>query len=501
MSIDDACRAAFRGFLSRPSEFLPYYFLGLSLPAIVQTVWLVGALGAYATVVRQGRLDDIQAHLADAGPIAVDDPASLEATGEPLENAVAAAYSPELLAILGGTVVVVFVAFLLLGAVVSAGQIHAVYAVLRDRPAVRAGVDGIVRDYGTFAVLAVLEIAVAATVSILVLGTAGLVAAAIGPPIAFFATTFGVLVWLVALIAVRLSFLFAPQAVVVERVGAADAIRRNLGFVRADPLTTALYVVLVVAAGVLIAAVSAALSLLQATGASSLFASLLVVPVLDFVKTVLYADHATGTLPVPSSPEAGVLSRTLEGFRGGWDELWSFVASTPTLHAWSTAVIALGGGLGWYWGARLVPFFEASIARRLGDLFAPGFFVEIAANNWQVAVAQAYAGAVAGIPTIVTLFYNGAYLGILYQIETDPAALVAFVIPHGIVEIPSIVISGALGLYLGIVVLGFARGNRSRAEVVDAVERAYHVLIGLTILIVAAAAIEAFFSPFYHQFL
>jgi len=58
-------------------------------------------------------------------------------------------------------------------------------------------------------------------------------------------------------------------------------------------------------------------------------------------------------------------------------------------------------------------------------------------------------------------------------------------------------ISGALGIRLGIVSWRTFRGRRPLDAFVDALETAFWVLVGVGVLIAVAAFIEGFVSPYY----
>jgi uncharacterized membrane protein SpoIIM required for sporulation len=77
----------------------------------------------------------------------------------------------------------------------------------------------------------------------------------------------------------------------------------------------------------------------------------------------------------------------------------------------------------------------------------------------------------------------------------EPVAFLALVAPHGVIEIPSIVVGGAVGLRLGFVGVGALRGRRDDGEVARAIRHAYRVLLGLVPLFVVAALVEAFLTP------
>jgi uncharacterized membrane protein SpoIIM required for sporulation len=70
-----------------------------------------------------------------------------------------------------------------------------------------------------------------------------------------------------------------------------------------------------------------------------------------------------------------------------------------------------------------------------------------------------------------------------------------------VIEIPSLLISGALGIHLGLVAVRYVRGSLNVGDITGEVERAYNVLIGLLLLFVIAGLIEGLFSPYYYEFL
>ena len=106
----------------------------------------------------------------------------------------------------------------------------------------------------------------------------------------------------------------------------------------------------------------------------------------------------------------------------------------------------------------------------------------------------AYSGLAAGIPAVVSLGFNGLVIGAVGG-AVDPVAFVALVAPHGIVEVPALVIGGAAGLRLGGVAIGALRGRYDDGDVAAAIRRTYLILLGLVPLFVVAAFVEAFLTP------
>ena len=123
-----------------------------------------------------------------------------------------------------------------------------------------------------------------------------------------------------------------------------------------------------------------------------------------------------------------------------------------------------------------------------------GPFVNIAVNNWLVATTAAFSGVFAGAPTVGTLLFNGLLIGGVAGV-VDPTVFVAFVAPHGVIELPAIAVAGGVGLRLGHVAWGVWRGSRPREALVTEIGRAWRLAVGLSVVFVVAGFVEAFVTP------
>jgi uncharacterized membrane protein SpoIIM required for sporulation len=122
-------------------------------------------------------------------------------------------------------------------------------------------------------------------------------------------------------------------------------------------------------------------------------------------------------------------------------------------------------------------------------------------HNTRVAIFCMAMGLTFGIGTVILLFYNGSILGAValdYIRAGETTFLLGWLMPHGVIEIPAIIISGQVGLILAGVLLGKADGRplgeRFRSVSSDAVT----LIFGVAVLLVWAGIIEAFMSQ-YHQ--
>src|SRR5690606_35857571 len=115
-------------------------------------------------------------------------------------------------------------------------------------------------------------------------------------------------------------------------------------------------------------------------------------------------------------------------------------------------------------------------------------------HNLKVGLLSLATGALAGIPTVFLLFYNGMVLGAFTATHHGKgiyAEYWAWILPHGITELGAIVLCGGIGLMLGWAVV--CPGVRSREEsLVEAGREAARIACGVGIMLMMAAIIESF---------
>ena len=106
-----------------------------------------------------------------------------------------------------------------------------------------------------------------------------------------------------------------------------------------------------------------------------------------------------------------------------------------------------------------------------------------------------------GVGTIIMLFYNGIIMGAIavdYVHAGQTKFLLGWLMPHGVIEIPAILIAGQAGLILASALIGWGRRN-SISERLRAVSRDLVTLIfGVGLMLIWAGFIEAFLSQ-YHE--
>ena len=507
MDINDAFGSAYAAVVSKPSKILPFYFMSVSVPAVARAAPLIAGVFVYLALLRRGRIGEIRSALEDAS---IEDPPSVlpfegggfgsegfERTTDAFTEVFELVFVPEVVAVVGVSALVFVVLLVGLNAAVSAGQVGAVYGVLTgaDDP-VADGVGSVFENTSTFAFLFVVEAAVVLAATAVFAGVGAFVASLGG----FVAAALGVLLgllWLLTVATVHVFFVFAPQSVVVDDTGLRGALRGNFDFVVENTVEFVAYLIFAFAALVGFGSVAGFLNVLGAPAAVTVVGFVVFSPFVAVVKTDMYVRHA-GEEVALSGGDSVDGRRILDSLRGGLDEVRGFVAGRPFLVVVS-GVFLIGTAVVTWEATRAAEVgIETSIANRLEGTSPFGEFVNYTANNWAVGVAQSYAGFAFGIATVVSLAFNGFFLGFLAATEANLAELVAFVIPHGVIEIPALLISGALGLHLGGVAVAYARGDTRVEGVADEVRKAYRVLLGLFVLFAVAGFVEGFVSPYYY---
>jgi uncharacterized membrane protein SpoIIM required for sporulation len=191
----------------------------------------------------------------------------------------------------------------------------------------------------------------------------------------------------------------------------------------------------------------------------------------------------------------------------------------------AAVITALGCGFGWLAirqdarnKAVLMPFpglmaspaervalEESAKADRLTGVKAT-FSAQLMTNNIRVTILAMALGMTWGAGTVILLFWNGVILGAVmadYIIGSQSVFLAGWLLPHGSVEIPAILLGGQAGLMLAGALIGAGpsdtRIRATRAERLRALTHdLFAIVAGAAVLLVWAGMVEAFVSQ-YHQ--
>ena len=106
-----------------------------------------------------------------------------------------------------------------------------------------------------------------------------------------------------------------------------------------------------------------------------------------------------------------------------------------------------------------------------------------------------------GVGTILVLFYNGVILGAVctdYVLAGQGRFLTGWLLPHGAVEIPAILIAGQAGLLLAGSLIGKGQRVALKMRLREVARDLVTLIFGVGVLLVWAGFVEAFLSQ-YHE--
>ncbi len=141
---------------------------------------------------------------------------------------------------------------------------------------------------------------------------------------------------------------------------------------------------------------------------------------------------------------------------------------------------------------------------RKGDHLRDGkaqFSGMLMTHNTRVSLTAMALGMSWGVGTVILLFYNGVGLGAVvvdYVAAGQTSFLLGWLLPHGAVELPAIVLGGQAGFVLASALIG--RGSRQtlRVRLRSVGPDVVTLCFGTALLLVWAGGVEAFLSQ-YHE--
>jgi uncharacterized membrane protein SpoIIM required for sporulation len=553
VSVADALRSAGGLLRRRTNAVLPYYALSAATVDVTRLPLLVGVVVAYLALTSTGQLSPLLDEFAALNPELLG-PESPEALPPELGDRLAAVlFSPTVVVPVALAAAVALVVSVLVRGVTRAAALSAVDAGLATRDPLAAGVRGM-RRWKTFAGLVVVRwgLLLAAGIPFLaaVVGasatlgaTPGMAALGQGAVVAVLAALVGGLVSLLAVVTVVALLAFAGPAAVVDDLGLGAAVRRSAGVPFAHPVGFLLYGVVVVGTYVGLGVGTVLFGIAGVERLVAVTSAFLVSPLLDGVAVALYTDWTdAASRPAETDAESSAaaddddervdtggeadesgfvfgerepaerrdedededgdeddterIAEAVGGaLRDGIRELGRFVRT-----GWYYVVVAaaaLLAGVAGGWTATVGSGVRIGTPADPGSVFGlvpVGPFVNIAVNNWFVASNAGFAGLFAGLPTLGTLVFNGLLVGAVAGV-VDPVAFVAFVGPHGVVELPAIAVAGGVGLRLGHVAWSVWRDERPTAALADELGLTWRRVVGLLAVFVVAGFVEAFVTP------
>ena len=129
------------------------------------------------------------------------------------------------------------------------------------------------------------------------------------------------------------------------------------------------------------------------------------------------------------------------------------------------------------------------------------FAAHLMVNNIRVSATAMAFGVFFGLGTIVMLFYNGVILGAVvfdYVAAGQSVFLAGWLLPHGTIEIPAILVAGQAGCVLGGALLGWGESTPLSERLRRVGPDLMTLMGGVVVMLVWAGLVESFLSQ-YHE--
>ena len=143
---------------------------------------------------------------------------------------------------------------------------------------------------------------------------------------------------------------------------------------------------------------------------------------------------------------------------------------------------------------------EKAAGDRLADR-KTSFSAFLMTHNIKVSILTLAMGMSWGAGTVLLLFYNGIMLGAVavdYIRAGQTKFLLGWLLPHGVIEIPAILIAGQAGLMLALALIGWGKRIPLRTRLREVSQDLVTLIFGVGVLLVWAGFVEAFLSQ-YHE--
>jgi uncharacterized membrane protein SpoIIM required for sporulation len=129
------------------------------------------------------------------------------------------------------------------------------------------------------------------------------------------------------------------------------------------------------------------------------------------------------------------------------------------------------------------------------------FSAVLMTHNTRVSLSTFAMGFTWGIGTVILLFYNGIILGAIsldFIHAGQSTFLLGWLLPHGAIEIPAIVLAGQAGFILAGALIGWGRRISLKKRLRTVAPELVTLLCGLAVMLIWAGIVEAFLSQ-YHE--
>lgn len=232
------------------------------------------------------------------------------------------------------------------------------------------------------------------------------------------------------------------------------------------------------------------------------------VMLLRYLNELAAAAHSVIYLPPRSGRAATAWGFMRDGFPRSVARLWRY-------HAAALALVLLGAAIAYVAvqddptaAYALMPEQEfrqpGSSREQLLDILRHGrdqqsgakflFASFLFGHNLKVGLLCMALGALAAVPSVLLLIYNGMILGAFTAVHHGSGIYGeywAWVLPHGVTEITAVILCGGVGLHLGHAVVcpgRYSRGERLR----QAGAEAFRTMLGVALMLAVAALLESY---------
>lgn len=129
------------------------------------------------------------------------------------------------------------------------------------------------------------------------------------------------------------------------------------------------------------------------------------------------------------------------------------------------------------------------------------FSGELMTHNTKVTLTAMALGMSWGVGTLILIFYNGVILGAVvvdYVLAGETVFLIGWLLPHGVIEIPAILVGGQAGFVLAGALLGRGQNQRMAGRLRAVMPDVVTLCFGAALMLVWAGIVEAYLSQ-YHE--
>ncbi len=125
-------------------------------------------------------------------------------------------------------------------------------------------------------------------------------------------------------------------------------------------------------------------------------------------------------------------------------------------------------------------------------------------NNTRVSILALSLGVTWGIGTILILFSNGVYFGAVvadYMAAGQSHFMLGWLLPHGSIELPAIILAGQAGFVLGSAVIGWGKPITLTSRLRKVSKDLFTLMGGVALMLLWAGFVEAFLSQYHQPFI